>query len=123
LPGRNRFDPPALPVWPAVLLFLTLALALAGLGILIYALHRVAPSSDAATFHVTAAAEAPAVFFAPGSSPTAVIVEQLNAARRTVHVQAYSFTSAPIAKALVAAEKRGVDLEAILDKSNQTANY
>ena len=31
-------------------------------------------------------------------------------AERSVHVQAYSFTSAPIAKALVAAEKRGVDV-------------
>jgi hypothetical protein len=42
---------------------------------------------------------APKVYFAPGSSPTAAIVEQLNAARRRVHVQAYSFTSVPIAKA------------------------
>ena len=63
------------------------------------------------------------VFFAPGGSPTAEVVAELNAAQRSVHVQAYSFTSAPIAKALVAAEKRGVDVEAILDKSNRTANY
>jgi hypothetical protein len=38
-------------------------------------------------------------------------------------VQAYSFTSAPIAAALVAAKKRGVTVEAILDKSQKTANY
>jgi phosphatidylserine/phosphatidylglycerophosphate/cardiolipin synthase-like enzyme len=38
-------------------------------------------------------------------------------------VQAYSFTSAPIAKALVDAHKRGVSVEAILDKSQRTAKY
>ena len=34
-------------------------------------------------------------------------------------VQAYSFTSAPIAKALLDAHKRGVKISAVLDKSNQ----
>jgi phosphatidylserine/phosphatidylglycerophosphate/cardiolipin synthase-like enzyme len=38
-------------------------------------------------------------------------------------VQAYSFTSAPIAKALLSAFKRGVKVEAILDKSQRTAKY
>ncbi|HEY3658879.1 MAG TPA: phospholipase D-like domain-containing protein [Steroidobacteraceae bacterium] len=47
----------------------------------------------------------------------------MNAARRSVHMQVYSFTPAPIAKVLVAAEKRSVDVEAILDRSNQTTNY
>jgi hypothetical protein len=35
-------------------------------------------------------------------------------------VQAYSFTSAPIAKALVNAHKRALDVQAILDKSQRT---
>jgi phosphatidylserine/phosphatidylglycerophosphate/cardiolipin synthase-like enzyme len=38
-------------------------------------------------------------------------------------VQAYSFTSTPIAKALLEAHKRGVDVEVILDKSQKTHNY
>lgn len=38
-------------------------------------------------------------------------------------MQAYSFTSAPIAAALVAAHKRGVKVAVILDKSQKTANY
>ena len=38
-------------------------------------------------------------------------------------MQAYSFTSAPIAKALVAAEKREVQVTAILDTSNLTEKY
>jgi phosphatidylserine/phosphatidylglycerophosphate/cardiolipin synthase-like enzyme len=34
-------------------------------------------------------------------------------------VQAYSFTSAPIAKALVEAHQRGVRVEVLLDKSRK----
>lgn len=64
-----------------------------------------------------------AVYFTPGDQATEAIVEALAAAKKTVHVQAYSFTSAPIAAALVAAEKRGVQVKAILDKSNRTAKY
>jgi phosphatidylserine/phosphatidylglycerophosphate/cardiolipin synthase-like enzyme len=38
-------------------------------------------------------------------------------------VQAYSFTSALIAKALVDAHKRGVRVQVILDKSQRTEQY
>ena len=38
-------------------------------------------------------------------------------------MQAYSFTSAPIAIALVDAHKRGVKVLAVLDKSNETDKY
>ncbi len=38
-------------------------------------------------------------------------------------VQAYSFTSAPIAKALLDAHKRGVSVQVILDKSQKTQKY
>jgi phosphatidylserine/phosphatidylglycerophosphate/cardiolipin synthase-like enzyme len=38
-------------------------------------------------------------------------------------VQAYSFTSAAIAKALVDAHKRGVKVQVILDKSQRTEKY
>jgi phosphatidylserine/phosphatidylglycerophosphate/cardiolipin synthase-like enzyme len=40
-----------------------------------------------------------------------------------VLVQAYSFTSAPIAKALMEAHKRGVKVQVILDKSQRTEKY
>jgi phosphatidylserine/phosphatidylglycerophosphate/cardiolipin synthase-like enzyme len=40
-----------------------------------------------------------------------------------VRVQAYSFTSAPIAKALVDAKRRGVDVVVVLDDSQQTDKY
>jgi phosphatidylserine/phosphatidylglycerophosphate/cardiolipin synthase-like enzyme len=52
------------------------------------------------------------------------VVRELEAAKKTIRVQAYSFTSAPIAKALVDAHRRGVDVEVILDrKDNATKNY
>lgn len=63
------------------------------------------------------------VFFSPKGGCTEAVVNNLNKATNTVLVQAYSFTSAQIAKALVDAHKRGVKVVVILDKSNKTANY
>lgn len=63
------------------------------------------------------------VCFTPGQDCTGVVVSSLESARRSVLVQAYSFTSAPIAQALVDAHKRGVDVRIILDKSQRTERY
>ncbi len=46
-----------------------------------------------------------------------------SAPERSILMQAYSFTSAPIAKALVEARERGVEVTAILDKSQRTEQY
>jgi len=51
------------------------------------------------------------------------VVKEIAAARSTILVQAYSFTSTPIAKALLAAHKRGVTVQVILDKSRKTEKY
>lgn len=63
------------------------------------------------------------VYFSPKGGCTDAVVENLNKATNTVLVQAYSFTSAPIAKALVDAQKRGVKVRVILDKSQRTEKY
>jgi phosphatidylserine/phosphatidylglycerophosphate/cardiolipin synthase-like enzyme len=63
------------------------------------------------------------VHFSPKGGCTEAVVRELDAAKATVLVQAYSFTSAPIAKALVNAHKRGVKIEVILDKSQRTEKY
>ena len=63
------------------------------------------------------------VYFSPHGGCTEAVVANLEKAKNTVLVQAYSFTSAPIAKALVNAEKRGVKVEVILDKSQRTEHY
>ena len=62
-------------------------------------------------------------YFSPNGGCTEAIVEALNAAKTTILVQAYSFTSAPIAKALIEAHKRHVDVQVILDKSQRTERY
>jgi phosphatidylserine/phosphatidylglycerophosphate/cardiolipin synthase-like enzyme len=59
------------------------------------------------------------VYFSPNGGCTEAIVEEVGKAKKTVRVQAYSFTSDTIAQALVAAKKRGVDVEAILDKTDR----
>jgi phosphatidylserine/phosphatidylglycerophosphate/cardiolipin synthase-like enzyme len=56
------------------------------------------------------------VCFTPGEDCTERIVKTLGEAKTSILLQAYSFTSAPIAKALVDAKKCGVRVEAILDK-------
>ena len=62
-------------------------------------------------------------FFSPNGGCTDAVISALGDAKKTVLVQAYSFTSAPIAEALVEAKKRGVDVQVILDKSQRTERY
>lgn len=47
------------------------------------------------------------VCFSPNKGCTAAIVNAIDKARTVILVQAYSFTSTPIAKALLHAHKRG----------------
>jgi len=63
------------------------------------------------------------VFFSPKGGCTEAVVENVGKAKSNILVQAYSFTSAPIAKALVDAAKRGVKVQVILDKSQRTEKY
>jgi phosphatidylserine/phosphatidylglycerophosphate/cardiolipin synthase-like enzyme len=63
------------------------------------------------------------VYFSPGGGPTAALVEALDGAKSTVLVQAYSFTSAPIAGALKRAHERGLDVRVILDKGQRSEKY
>jgi phosphatidylserine/phosphatidylglycerophosphate/cardiolipin synthase-like enzyme len=51
------------------------------------------------------------------------VVRELDAAKSSVLVQAYSFTSVKIAKALVDAHKRGVKVNVVLDKSQRGEEY
>ena len=63
------------------------------------------------------------VYFSPHGGATDAIIRELNKAKTTVLVQAYTFTSAPIAKALLNAHKRRVKVDVILDKSQRTQKY
>lgn len=63
------------------------------------------------------------VYFSPAGGATEAVVNTLDHATNTVLVQAYSFTSAPIARALVEAHRRGVKVQVLLDKSQRTEKY
>jgi len=68
--------------------------------------------------------DAPAqVFFSPRGGAQAGLVAAIGQARESILGQAYSFTSAPVAEALKAAHDRGVEVRAILDKSQRTERY
>lgn len=63
------------------------------------------------------------VFFSPSGGCSEAIVNTIANAKDSILVQAYSFTSSPIAKALVEAHKRGVACKVILDRSQRTEKY
>lgn len=61
--------------------------------------------------------------FSPGGGCEDRIIEELGAATEQIRVQMYLFTSKPISDALVAAKKRGVKVQVILDKSQEKGTY
>jgi phosphatidylserine/phosphatidylglycerophosphate/cardiolipin synthase-like enzyme len=63
------------------------------------------------------------VCFTPGGTCTEAVVHALNNAKRTIRVPADSLTSAPMAKALLEAHARGVQVQVILDQSQRTEKY
>ncbi len=64
-----------------------------------------------------------ATCFTPGEDCEGLIVRSIKSSNSSILVLAYSFTSAPIAKALANAKSRGVDVRVILDKSQRSEKY
>jgi phosphatidylserine/phosphatidylglycerophosphate/cardiolipin synthase-like enzyme len=63
------------------------------------------------------------VYFSPNGGCTDAILGQIDQAKTEILLQAYSFTSKPIAQALIRAHKRGVKTRTLLDKSNRGRKY
>jgi phosphatidylserine/phosphatidylglycerophosphate/cardiolipin synthase-like enzyme len=61
------------------------------------------------------------IHFSPRGGATEALVARVDAARESIFVLAYSFTSAPIAEALARAARRGVHVEAVLDRGQRRA--
>ena len=55
------------------------------------------------------------VYFSPGTDCGQLIIDKIRMAQKRVYVQAYSFTSDRIARALNEVHKRGVEVKVILD--------
>ena len=63
------------------------------------------------------------VYFSPHGGCTQAIIREIDRAKTEILVQAYSFTSLPIAKAMLSAHKRGVSVQVIMDKSQKGEKY
>ena len=93
-------------------------LSIGCLSFLLFLLPMNSPAANTLIDNITAQ-----VYFNPMGGCTDAIVQEISQAKQEILVQAYSFTSKDIAKALVAAHKRGVRTVIILDKSNQSKRY
>lgn len=58
------------------------------------------------------------VYFSPNGGAEAAIVKEIQSAKQSIYVQAYSFTSPSIAQALITAKNNGVAVAILLDKSD-----
>lgn len=63
------------------------------------------------------------VAFSPNGGATELITKAIGEAHQSIRLVGYGFTSKPIAQALLEAQKRGVDVRVVLDRSNVTARY
>jgi phosphatidylserine/phosphatidylglycerophosphate/cardiolipin synthase-like enzyme len=63
------------------------------------------------------------VYFSPDGGCTEAIINEITNAKSEILIQAYSFNSVHIAKALLNAHKRSINVEAILDKRQRKETY
>jgi phosphatidylserine/phosphatidylglycerophosphate/cardiolipin synthase-like enzyme len=84
----------------------------------LYPLHQISYATDLILYNTPIQ-----IYFSPKGGCTEAIINQIDNAKSEIFVQAYSFTSATIAKALLNAHKRGVKVEVILDKSQRKEKY
>jgi phosphatidylserine/phosphatidylglycerophosphate/cardiolipin synthase-like enzyme len=63
------------------------------------------------------------VYFSPKGGATSAIVTEINLAAKQIQIQAYSFTSRPIGKALIDAKRRGVAVTFIIDGGQLKGRY
>jgi phosphatidylserine/phosphatidylglycerophosphate/cardiolipin synthase-like enzyme len=85
---------------------------------------RTEAAAPAASYAAFAPRASYAVCFVPNGAPCeTLLVDTINATRRSLRIQAYSFTSVPIAEAVKQAKDRGVDVQVIVDQSQVSEKY
>jgi len=102
------------------LLPLIIAAFLLGLGtqLILYPDKRTPPqtSIQAKDFNCRAC-------FTPGQACLPMIIREIDLAKKSIQMQAYSLTSKPIAEALTRAKMRGVNITVLADKSQKHERY
>ena len=61
--------------------------------------------------------------FSPNGGSLQLVIKGINSAKKSIHVAAYSFTSKPIAEALLNASKRGVEVKVVADEKSNSGKY
>ena len=61
------------------------------------------------------------VAFSPDEGSEHLVLKVISSAQRDIRMLSYSFTSAPVARALLEAKKRGVDIKVVADQRNNTS--
>ena len=63
------------------------------------------------------------VAFSPRGQSLQLVLKTIQSAQKSIRVAAYSFTSKPVATALVDAKKRGVDVKVVADQKANSGRY
>lgn len=61
--------------------------------------------------------------FSPPGTSLDLVLKAINSSTKTICMATYSFTSKPVALALLNAKKRGVDIEIVSDKKSNCGKY
>jgi phosphatidylserine/phosphatidylglycerophosphate/cardiolipin synthase-like enzyme len=87
-------------------------------GLLAYAQAFATPATPV----IVGAAGRLEVAFSPNAGSEALVLKVIDSAQQELRVLAYSFTSIPVTKALLAARKRGVDIKIVVDEKNNLSD-
>lgn len=63
------------------------------------------------------------IYFSPNGGCTDAIITEIASAEKEILIQAYSFTSSPIAQALINSKKKGINIQIIFDKGQKSSKY
>ncbi len=78
-------------------------------------IQRAAQALQGGGAETAASPQSVEVAFSPGGGATALVIKAIASAQKTICAAAYSFTSRPIAKALIEAHNAGVDVRVVVD--------
>ncbi|VFP80052.1 PLD-like domain-containing protein (plasmid) [Candidatus Erwinia haradaeae] len=63
------------------------------------------------------------VGFSPGGTAQKIVLSAITGATKSIDIAAYSFTSKPIALALIEAKNRGVNIRLVADRKSNSSKY